>query len=390
MAFFVDIAHDSINKHHQELCGDNVEIRINDESVIVVLADGLGSGVKANILATMTSTIAATMLEDKMSLKDVVETLEATLPVCQVRKLAYSTFTIVQVYWKTRRLYIVEFDNPPIVYIRDGEILELERHPIEFQGKQIYETTMKIEENDVLGFFSDGVIHAGVGTLLNFGWQWEDAADYLLARTYDEKMVTSKDISMRMIETCNDLYGGEPGDDTTVVVMKAEEHQYVTLFSGPPLDRTKDQMIREILDEAKGTKVVCGGTASNIVSREYDEKIDIDLDTMSERVPPVGRMKSIDLVTEGVLTIQETVNIIEDYIHKRRGHEVFEGNNGASILADLLVNHCTHLDLILGNSINPAHQNPDFPDALSSKWKITQRLINLLKELNKSIKIVYV
>ena len=104
MAFFVDIAHDSINKHHQELCGDNVEIRINDESVIVVLADGLGSGVKANILATMTSTIAATMLEDKMSLKDVVETLEATLPVCQVRKLAYSTFTIVQVYWKTRRL----------------------------------------------------------------------------------------------------------------------------------------------------------------------------------------------------------------------------------------------------------------------------------------------
>ena len=155
-----------------------MEIRINDESVIVVLADGLGSGVKANILATMTSTIAATMLEDKMSLKDVVE----------------------------------------------------------------------IEENDVLGFFSDGVIHAGVGTLLNFGWQWEDAADYLLARTYDEKMVTSKDISMRMIETCNDLYGGEPGDDTTVVVMKAEEHQYVTLFSGPPLDRTKDQMIREILD----------------------------------------------------------------------------------------------------------------------------------------------
>ena len=131
-------------------------------------------------------------------------------------------------------------------------------------------------------------------------------------------------------------------------------------------------MIREILDEAKGTKVVCGGTASNIVSREYDEKIDIDLDTMSERVPPVGRMKSIDLVTEGVLTIQETVNIIEDYIHKRRGHEVFEGNNGASILADLLVNHCTHLDLILGNSINPAHQNPDLPITRISPMRSAQ------------------
>lgn len=390
MAFFVDIAHDSINKHNQELCGDNVEVRINDESVIVVLADGLGSGVKANILATMTSTIAATMLEEKMSLKDVVETLEATLPVCQVRKLAYSTFTIVQVFWKTRRVYIVEFDNPPLVYIRDGEILELDRRPVEFQGKQIYETTMKIEEDDILGFFSDGVIHAGVGSLLNFGWQWTDAADYLLARSYDENMITSKDISMRMIETCNDLYGGQPGDDTTIVIMKGEEHQYVTLFSGPPLDRTKDQLIKEILDTAKGKKVVCGGTASNIVSREYNEEIIIDLDTMSETVPPVGRMNSIDLVTEGVLTIQETVNIIEDYIHKRRGHEVFEAGNSASILANLLINHCTHLDLILGNSINPVHQNPDFPDALCSKWRITEQLIHLLKGLNKSINIVYV
>ncbi|MEF9918251.1 MAG: PP2C family protein-serine/threonine phosphatase [Eubacterium sp.] len=390
MAFFVDIAHDSINKHNQELCGDNVEVRINDESVIVVLADGLGSGVKANILATMTSTITATMLEDKMSIKDVVETLEATLPVCQVRKLAYSTFTIVQIFFKIRRVYIIEFDNPPLVYIRDGEILELERRSVEFQGKQIYETTMKLEENDTLGFFSDGVIHAGVGSILNFGWQWEDAADYLLARTYDEKMITPKDISLKMIETCNNLYGGEPGDDTTIVVMRVEVHQYVTLFSGPPIDRTKDQLIKRILDEAKGKTVVCGGTASNIVAREYGEEIKIKLSTMSEKVPPIGTMQSVDLITEGVLTIQETVNLIEDYLDKRKGQEIFEDNNGASILANLLMNHCTHIDFVLGNSINPAHQNPDFPDALSSKWKITQRLIKLLQQLNKSVNIIYV
>ena len=387
---FVDIAHDSINKYNQELCGDNVEVRINDESVIVVLADGLGSGVKANILATMTSTITATMLEEKMPLKDVVETLEATLPVCQVRKLAYSTFTIVQIFWKTQRVYIVEFDNPPIVYIRDGEIIPIDRHSSEFKDKQIFETTMRMEEGDVIGFFSDGVIHAGVGNLLNFGWQWEDAADYLLARTYDEKMHTAKDISLKMIGTCNDLYGNHPGDDTTVVVMRAEEHQYVTLFSGPPLDRTKDHMIKEIFDAAKGKKIVCGGTASNIVSREYGEDIDIDLATMSEKVPPLGHMPSIDLVTEGVLTIQETVNLIDDYVNKRQGQEVFSQGNAASILADVLVNHCTHLDLVLGNSLNPAHQNPDFPDALTSKWRITQKLIDQMKGLNKYIKTIYV
>lgn len=390
MAFFIDIAKDQINKHNQELCGDNVEIRHNDESVIVVLADGLGSGVKANILATMTSTITATMLEEKMSIADVLETLEVTLPMCQVRKLAYSTFTIVQVFKERQEVYIVEFDNPPLVYIRDGEIIELNRVPIQFQGKQIFETTMHMEIGDTLGFFSDGVIWAGVGALMNFGWQWDDAADYLLARTYDDETVTCKDISMKMIETCNALYEEKPGDDTTVVVMRAEEHQYVTLFSGPPLDRTKDYLVRKIFDEAKGKKVVCGGTASNIISREYGEKIEIDLATMSKEVPPVGHMKSIDLITEGVITIQETVRIIKEYLEKRQGNRAFKGQGGAEILADLLVNHCTHVDFVLGNSINPAHQNPDFPDALTSKWRITKELIDLLQSLNKSVKIIYV
>ncbi len=145
MPLFMDIANDSVNKINEELCGDNVEIRINDESVIVVLADGLGSGVKANILATLTSTIAATMLEEKMGIMDVLETLEMTLPKCKIRDLAYSTFTIVQVF-RNRKAYIIEFDNPPLVFIRDGEILQLDRRAVEFQGKAVYESTIIMEK----------------------------------------------------------------------------------------------------------------------------------------------------------------------------------------------------------------------------------------------------
>ncbi|MGL4607342.1 MAG: SpoIIE family protein phosphatase [Eubacteriaceae bacterium] len=387
MSLFMDIASDSVNKVHEELCGDNVEVRANDESVIVVLADGLGSGVKANILATMTSTIAATMLEEKMSITDVLETLEATLPKCQVRKLAYSTFTIVQVF-RNRMAHIMEFDNPPLVFIRDGEIINLERSPINFQGKDVYETKLKIEEDDILAFFSDGVIHAGVGSLLNFGWQWEEAADYLLARSYDNKK--AKDMSMALIDTCYNLYGEEPGDDTTAVVIKAEERKYITMFSGPPLDMEKDAEVKRLLDKARGAKIVCGGTAGNIVAREYGEEIEIDLSTMSERVPPIGKMKSVDLVTEGVLTIRETLRLVESYFLGQCGKEIFEERNGASMLANYLVNECTTIDFLMGNSINPAHQNPDFPEELSSKWKITQKLIDLLRSLNKEINIIYI
>lgn len=387
MSLFMDIASDSVNKVHEELCGDNIEVRTNDESVIVVLADGLGSGVKANILATMTSTIAATMLEEKMSITDVLETLEATLPKCQVRKLAYSTFTIVQVF-RNRMAYIMEFDNPPLVFIRDGEIIKLDRTPVDFQGKDVFETKIKIEEGDILGFFSDGVIHAGVGSFLNFGWQWEEAADYLLARSYENK--TAKDMSMALIDTCYNLYGEEPGDDTTAVVIKAEERKYITIFSGPPLDKEKDAEVKSILDNARGKKIVCGGTAGNIVAREYGEEIEIDLSTMSERVPPIGRMKSMDLVTEGVLTIRETLRLVENYCNGNCGREIFHENNGASMLANYLVNECTSIDILMGNSINPAHQNPDFPEELTSKWKITQKLIELLKKLNKEVNIIYI
>jgi hypothetical protein len=126
------------------------------------------------------------------------------------------------------------------------------------------------------------------------------------------------------------------------------------------------------------------------VAREYDEEIKIDLSTMSEQVPPIGRMKSIDLVTEGVLTIQETVRLIESYLNNEVGSEIFRDKNAAAILANYLINESTNIDIIMGNSINPAHQNPDFPEALSSKWRITQKLISLLEKFNKDIHIIYI
>ena len=387
MPLFMDIASDSVNKVHEELCGDNVEVRINDESVIVVLADGMGSGVKANILATLTSTIAATMLEEKMGIMDVLETLEATLPKCSVRHMAYSTFTIVQVF-RNRMAYILEFDNPPLVFIRDGEIIELERKEIEFQGKSVYETTKEIEKGDIMAFFSDGVIHAGIGNLLNFGWQWEEAADYILARSYENKK--AKDISMSLVDTCYNLYGEEPGDDTTVAVIKVEERKYITIFSGPPLDQEKDAEIKRLMERARGKKIVCGGTAANIVAREFGEEVKVDFSTMSDRVPPIATIKGIDLVTEGVLTLQETLRICDDYMNNRCGREIFQEKNGASMLANILMNECTTIDLIMGNSINPAHQNPDFPEELTTKWRVTQKLIEMLRSINKEVNIIYV
>ena len=91
-----DAGYVSLNKFGEQLCGDHVEIVENENSTIVVLADGLGSGVKASILSTLTSTIISTMLAAGLDIRDAVETIADTLPICSERKTAFSTFTIIR------------------------------------------------------------------------------------------------------------------------------------------------------------------------------------------------------------------------------------------------------------------------------------------------------
>jgi serine phosphatase RsbU (regulator of sigma subunit) len=87
-----DIGWMSINHFGEQLCGDHVEIveQENENSTVVVLADGLGSGVKASILSTLTSKIISTMIAAGLKLEDAVETVIAALRSARQGK-AYST-----------------------------------------------------------------------------------------------------------------------------------------------------------------------------------------------------------------------------------------------------------------------------------------------------------
>mgnify|MGYP002562425678 FL=1 len=160
MRYFIEAGYVSLNKKGEELCGDRVETVYHDDTMTTVLADGLGSGVKANILSTLTSKIISTMMASGMEIQDCVETIAQTLPICKIRQVAYSTFTILQI--KTDgSAYMVQFDNPLCVLLRNGKHVE---YPVEvnvIDGKTIYESRMQVELGDVFVMFSDGVPHAG-------------------------------------------------------------------------------------------------------------------------------------------------------------------------------------------------------------------------------------
>ena len=391
MKMHVDTAYRSLNHYGEELCGDKVKITHTDDSTIAVLADGLGSGVKANILSTLTSTIIATMLQGGSSVAEAVETIAATLPVCSVRKLAYSTFTVAQVF-DDGRVDLVEFDNPECIFIRGGEVVDLSDSTElkECGGKNVKEIHFTMMSGDVLALVSDGVIYAGIGQALNFGWNWDNVSAWLAKTTQKES--SAPRLAVSLIEAVNDLYMGKPGDDSTCLVLKATPRCQVNMLAGPPVDKADDgRMVHDFMT-SPGKKLICGGTSANIVARVLNRKIETTLNYSDPTLPPTGRIQGIDLVTEGVLTLSRTVEILRDYLNKETDSFYFrrlDEDNGAAKIAKLILENCTSLRIFAGRAINPAHQNPGLPADLSIKMQLLDQLASLVEALGKPVEKTY-
>ena len=361
MNIYIDTSYKSLNKYTEELCGDRVEIIRTDEFVILVLADGLGSGVKANILSTLTSKIIATMLSKGAKLEDCVDTIANTLPICNIRHLAYSTFSILQLFY-TGEAYLVEFDNPTCVFLRNGKIVEIPFENRTINSKNIREARFQTAIGDTFALFSDGVIHAGVGAVLNFGFQWENAAAHLQSAVDKEK--TAARLALSLSQVCESLYAGKPGDDTTVAVAKILPERVVNLFTGPPSKKELDSVLLHDFMAERGKRVVCGGSSAQIISRLLNRPVTTSIDYTDPELPPIGHIDGMDLVTEGVLTLSKTNEILSEFSQHGVDYEhikALDQNNGASMLAKLLMEDCTRLNLFVGKAINAAHQNPNLP-----------------------------
>lgn len=390
MGLFIDVAYDNLIKKEEELCGDRVEIIRLEDSTIIVLADGLGSGVKANILASLTAKIASTMLKEGADIYETVDTIVNTLPVCKVRNIAYCTFTLMKIY-NDGRAYIAEYDNPPFFLVRNNKAIEVDKKESIINEKKVVESQFTLQEGDVLTVVSDGCIHAGIGNILNLGWSWNNVQNYLTRNIKCRR--SAKNIAKDLIQVCWDLYGGKPGDDTTAVCVKARNPEFIDLFTGPPNEKGNDSYVIKEFMSGMGKKIICGGTTSNIARRELGRELKVNLDYFDKDVPPTATMDGIDLVTEGVLTLSKAIEKLKNYevnFAEQESYCDLEGRDGASRLVKMLIEDCTHINLWVGKAINPAHQNPDFPIDFSIKLKIVDQLVVCMKKLGKYVKVNYV
>ncbi len=392
MGITVDCAYKSLNKHNEVLCGDKVEILKTADSHIMILADGMGSGVKANILATLTSKIIGTMFLNGATLDECVKTVVETLPICQVRNVAYATFSILQVF-HTGEAYLVEFDNPGCIFIRDGNLMKIPLAPREIEGKIINEFRFQVKKGDALILMSDGTIHAGVGQLLNFGWLWEDIADYAV-KQYPLAHSAMRFASL-ISQACNELYQNKPGDDTTVACLKVINTKPVHLMTGPSNKIENDSsMITDFMSGDVSTKyIISGGTSATIAARVLKRELDVSLDYLDPDIPPVAYIEGIDIVTEGVLTLNRVIQLLKQYDDTATITEEFflelDKQNGASLIARMLIEDCTELHLYVGTAINEAYQNPGLPFNLGIRQHLVDQLKESVEKLGKNVTITY-
>ena len=392
MAITVDVAYKSLNKFNEVLCGDKVELLKTEDSNIMILADGMGSGVKANILATLTSKILGTMFLNGATLEECVETIVETLPICRVRQVAYSTFSILQVF-HSGEAYLVEFDNPSCIFIRNGQLVPIPRNIREVQGKKINEYRFRVQRGDALILMSDGTVHAGVGQLLNFGWLWEDIAKYAVKQY--ALTISAMRLAAAICQACDELYQYRPGDDTTVACMRIINAKPVHLMTGPAQDPSMDEeMVKGFMSGDDSTKrIVCGGTSATIVSRVLKRKLDVSMDYVDPDIPPIAYMDGIELVTEGVLTLNRVVQLLRRYAKNETVSEDFflelDKQNGASMVAKMLIEDCTELHLYVGKAINSAYQNPGLPFDLGIRQNLVEQLKTVVEDMGKQVTVTY-
>ena len=383
-----DIGYQSVNKFGEQLCGDRVEmIEQGGDNYVVVLADGLGSGVKANILSTLTSKIISTMMANGMSLENCVETIAATLPICEVRKVAYSTFTIVRTI-DNREAEIIQYDNPQLIMLRDGKNYDYPKTAMEIGGKMIYKTKVDLQKNDFLVFTSDGAIWAGVGTSMNFGWE-RDQIIAFLEKMYNSEF-TAKTMSALLLDECCRLYGGKPGDDTTVCTVKIRERKSVNLMLGPPRDPKDVNKMMSLFFAKEGKHIVCGGTTSTLAGEFLGKPVETLLDYFDPVLPPIANFAGGVLVTEGAISLSRVLDQAKSY---HEADAIYADWNvkqdGASLISRMLFEEATDINFFVGRAINPAHQNPNLPITFNIKMHLVEELSELLKNMGKRVKVSY-
>ncbi len=384
---FIDVDYAQIYKHGQKIGGDVFLLSRNPEAnqIVATLSDGLGSGVKANVLASLTAHMAHKLSFSPIDLNHSAEIIMNTLPVCKERKISYSTFTIADIHYEENmeniKVRLVEYDNPlSLRFDRNGEMKwDREKRILNrssaFKKETVQYSAFQMEIGERLIMFSDGVTQSGLGKSLPLGWRLSGVTQFISEVIKNNPDISSRELSHAIVQKANSLDGLCSKDDITAVVVYIRRPRKTVIVTGPPFTKEADAVLGEKIRAFEGRKIVSGGTTALIVSRLFNEKISVDLSCWSPDVPPASKMNGIDLVTEGMLTLSRVATVLEKKIPPST-----LPNDPVKKFVEILLDS-DQIHFIVGTKINEAHQDPNIPVEIGIRRTIVGRLRSALENI---------
>ncbi|WP_319562741.1 SpoIIE family protein phosphatase [Marispirochaeta sp.] len=379
---FIEVDYYQFFKHRNKIGGDVFLLsrREEDGRIICVLSDGLGSGVKANVLANLTATMAEKYVAEKLDVRRAAEIIMRTLPVCRERKISYATFSIIDVQ-ADGKAEIVEYDNPRFLFYRGNSEIRPDRRVIElprrFEHKEelLYYTSVELKVQDRLVFFSDGVTQSGMGSRgYPLGLRLDGVRGFTRSRISVEPSVSARELAKKISVNSQLLDGYAPKDDITCGVIYFRNPREAMIATGPPMDPSRDTLLGKRLELFQGKKIICGGTTAKLAARELSREVHVDLKSRDRKIPPCAAMKGVDLVTEGMLTLTETARLLESGEFTDSAFD-----NAAVRLCRLLVDS-DKVHFLVGTRINEAHQDPDMPVEIGIRRTLVKRICEILEK----------
>jgi hypothetical protein len=379
--FFIEINSHQRNYDGERINGDVFLYRYikEEDRVIAVLSDGMGHGVKANILATLTATMALNFTKEHKEVDRIAEIIMNTLPVCSERKISYSTFTIIDIE-SSGRATILEYDNPSTIVLRGNQLFDPSWKKVVLEkgknaGKVLKTCSFKPEKEDRIIFCSDGVAQSGMGSEeFPFGWERDNVATYAAALVSNEASISAIMLAGKIVTMAhkNDRYKAK--DDISCAIVYFREPRKLLVCTGPPYEKEKDKELAAKVSSYKGKVILCGGTTADIVARELNRTIVDELIFEDPELPPESFLDGIDLVTEGILTLQKVNEILKTY-----NNSVKLGKGPADKIVRLVM-ECDEIHFVIGTRINIAHQDPNLPVELEIRRTVVKRIARLLEE----------